>query len=137
MFKIYPISDFFGKVVPNVGVAHYGFAARLVVFFNGNFLSDVFFGNAEFFFNAKFYGKSVRVPTCFPKDLFSVLSLETAKNILNCSRHHVVNSGHSVSRRWTFIKNKFGFSFSVFYRFFKGFVIVPECGNFFSNAYQI
>ena len=47
--KIYPVTHFFGEVVPFVFVPEYRFPAPLIIFFYRNFFPDIFFSYPQFF----------------------------------------------------------------------------------------
>ena len=53
-FHIHPIPHDTREFFPCIGVLHYFATTGCVVFFDGDFLSDIFFGNAELFFQDRF-----------------------------------------------------------------------------------
>ena len=108
--EVDPVAHFAGDVVPQVLVAHHGFTALGVVFVNCDFGADVFFGDAQFFFNAEFDGQAVGVPASFTFYAFALHGLVAAKQVFYRTRHDVVDAGHAIGGGGTLIKNK-GFIF--------------------------
>ena len=130
VLHIDPISHFFGELVPDVGVAHDGLFTSLVVGVYTDFGTDVFFGDAEFFFYAELYRQAVGIPTCFAVYLLSFEGLVTAKDIFNGAAHDVVNTGQTIGRRRPFIKDKRGSSVALCHGLLKNGFFLP----FFKNG---
>ena len=108
--EVYPVTHLAGDVVPEVFVAHHGFAALGVVIIDADFGTDVFFGDAQFFFYAEFDGQAVGVPAAFAFYAFALHGLVATKEVFYRPRHDVVDAGHTIGGGGTFVKDK-GFIF--------------------------
>ena len=106
IIEVNPITHFDGNIVPQILVPHNRFAAFVVIIVHRNLFADVFFRDTEFFFNREFNRQTMRIPTAFALDAFTIEGLKTAENILNRPRHNVVNAWQTIRRRWSFVKNK-------------------------------
>ena len=97
ILKIYPVTHLASKITPYTSVLHHILTAVAVVILYGNLLTDILLGNAEALFNTKLYWQTVGIPTRLTVNLKALLGLVTADNILNSTRHYVVNTRHTVS----------------------------------------
>ena len=95
-FHVDPVAHLPRQLIPFGRVAHDRLATRFVVGLNRDFGPNVLLGDAEFFLDAQFHRKSVCVPSCFAFDAMSFQGLEPAKNVLDCTRHDVVNPWLSI-----------------------------------------
>ena len=95
--QINPITHLLGKVGPFFGIFHHLTTTSGIVFINRNLLADILFGDTQHFLHAQFNRQTVRIPTRLTANLETLHRLETAERIFYRSRHHMVNTWHSVS----------------------------------------
>ena len=94
-----PVPHVAGQPFPHVGIGHHLAAADAVVLLDRNFRADVLFGDAELLFDAQFDGQSVRVPSRFAVYEKTLLRFVAADDVLDRTRHDVVDPRRSVGRR--------------------------------------
>ena len=123
--EVHPIAHLLGEVGPLARVFHHFAPARGVVFVHRNLLADILFGDAEHFLYAQFDGQAMGVPTGFTADLEALHGLEATESVLNGSRHDMVNTRHSVSRRRSFEEQKLRMSLACRDTFFKEVFVLP------------
>ena len=119
------------------GVLHNLGTAGVVVVVNADFLADVFLGDAQLLLNAQLNGQAVSVPASLAVDQKALQRLVSADDVLNATRHNVVNARHSVSRRRTFEEDEFRVSRASVDTFLKGVVLVPLLKDVFVNLRQV
>ena len=102
VFEVHPIAHLLGEVRPLRRVFHYFAAASGIVLIHGDLLSDILFGDTEHLLYAQFHRQTVGIPTGLTAHLKALHGLETAEGILDGTRHHVVNTRHTVRRRRSF-----------------------------------
>ena len=137
MLEIDPVSHLRGDLVPFVFVPQYGLAAFSVVFLDRDLDANVFFGDAEFFFDTEFNGKSVRIPTSFAFHLKSAHGLIATDQILQGTGDDVVDTGHPVGAGRTFIEHKSRRAFAVRNALLKGLVSFPTFQYLFFKGGQV
>ncbi len=106
MVEIQPETDAPGHVVPHVGVAHHGLFARCVVLLDADLGADVLLGDPELLLHTEFDGQAVGVPTGFAVYELALLRLVAAEDILDGTRHHVVDTGQAVGTGRALVENK-------------------------------
>ena len=106
VFHVHPITHFVGQVFPFLGEFHHILAACSIVVGHRNGFPDIFFRDAQRFLHAQFHRQPVRVPTGFALYLVALHGFVTAEDVLNGTRHDVVDARHSVGRGGAFIKHK-------------------------------
>ncbi len=125
--EVDPVADFAGDVVPAVFVHHHRFAALAVVIVYRDGFTDVFLGDAQFFLHTQFDWQTVGIPAAFALYALAFHGVVTAKNIFNGPRHHVVDAGHPVGGRRSFVKYVAVFYIALFDAFFKNVLFFPKC----------
>ena len=78
----------------------------MIVFLYGNFRTDIFLGNSECLFDGKLNRQAMGIPTGLAFYLLAFQCLVSAKDVLDGTRHHVVNARHAIGTRRSFIKHK-------------------------------
>ena len=93
---IHPVSHFVGELIPDIRITHHRLSASFIVFFDGQFDTDVFLGDSEFLFDTQFNRQSMGIPTRFAFHAVPFEGVKPAKNIFDCTGHHVVNSRFAI-----------------------------------------
>ncbi len=106
VFEVYPVAHLAGYVVPDVFVAHDGFAAGAVVRIYGDLDADVFLGDAQFRLYFQLDGQAVGVPAAFAFYALTLKGLVAAENVFDGAGHDVVNARQAVGRRRAFVKHE-------------------------------
>ena len=130
MFQIDPVTHLLCKIVPLVLVLHHRFTALRVVVFDGDFLSNVVFGDTKFFLHLKFHREAVCIPSAFSFYLIALQCFEAAENIFHRARHHMMDAGRAIRGRRALIKRKGLFSVAVADRLFKNLILLPKRPHF-------
>ena len=125
-----PVAHPARQPLPCVGIGHHFLAADAVVLLDRNFRADVLFGDAELLFDAQFDGQSVRVPSRFAVYEKTLLRFVAADDVLDRTRHDVVDPRRSVGRRRTFVKDERRMSLAGRYALVECVVAVPLFENF-------
>ena len=137
VFKIHPISHLLCQVCPLLREFHHVTAAGSIILGHRNLFADIFFGYTQCLLNSQLYRQSVRIPSGLTVDKISFHGLITAENILNRTGNHMVNTGHTVCRRRTFIKYKRGMSFADFKTLMEDVAILPFLQHLFIDVRQV
>ena len=137
VFKVDPISHLLCQIRPFLRELHHVAAAGGIIFGHRDLFADIFFGDTQCFFNSQLYWKSVCIPSRLTVDKISFHGLITAENILNRTGNHMVNTGHTVCRRRTFIKDKRGMSFADFKTLMEDVAILPFLQHLFIDVRQV
>ena len=69
------------------------------------FCADIFLGDSQGSFHFQFHGKAMGIPAGLAFHQETLHGFVTAENILDGAGNHMVNAGHAVGRRRTFIKH--------------------------------
>ena len=77
------------------------------------------------------------IPAGLTLDLIAFHCLIAANYILDRTSHHMVDAGHAVGRRRTFIKNKRGTAFADFQTLFKEVGVAPSLKHLFVDVREI
>jgi hypothetical protein len=125
IIEVYPITHLVGEVCPLFGVFHHLTAASVVILVNRNFLTDILLSDSESFLNRQFHGETMGVPSGFALHAETLHGFETAENILNGTRHHVVDARHTVSGGGTLEEDEGGAPFASFHTCFKEVAAIP------------
>src|SRR5690606_1792857 len=94
-------------------------------FFDGYLYADIFFGNAQFFFYAQFYRQSMSIPTRLPFHTESLHRLIAAYQVFEGTGDHMMDPGHTVGARRSFIKYERPVCRALLYGFLKYFFFLP------------
>ena len=94
--KVHPISHLFGQVGPLCRVFHHLATTCRVVFVHADFLADIFFGDTQHLLYTQLYRQTVGVPTGLAANLIALHRFETTERIFDRTRHHMVDTRHSV-----------------------------------------
>ena len=137
VLQIDPIAHPDGQVVPQILVFHHLLTAGMVVVVNGNLFADILFCYAEVFLHAKFNRKSVGVPAGLALHQKALLRLVAAENVLQGTRHHVVDARFAVCGRGAFVKNEWGVPFTDVSAFAESPVLFPELQYLFRGFNQV
>src|SRR5690606_21580377 len=101
------------------------------------FLADVLLGNAQSFFDSKFDRQSMSIPTTFALHLVAFEGFIAAEDILDRSRHNVVDARHSVGRGRPFVKRIWLICWAVADTLFKDVFRFPPFQYFAANFGQV
>ena len=96
IIEIYPITHLLRQVRPLFRVFHYLATASGVVFIYADLLADILFRDTEHLLYAQLYRQTMGIPSRFTTNLIALHRLKAAERILNRTRHHVVNTRHTV-----------------------------------------
>ena len=134
---VHPVAHLTCELVPFRGVAHDRLSARVVVFLNRQLGSDIFLGDAEFFLYTQFHGKTVRIPARLAFHPMALQGLEAAENILDGTRHNVVNAWLAVGRRGAFEKHVGLVRGPAVYTLLEGVLAIPNLQPLFSESREV
>ena len=106
VLHIYPIAHQARELLPLVRVLHHLTATSSVVFVDADLLTDIFLRDAQSLFHTKFDRQTVGIPAGLAVDTEALHRLVATENILDRACHHVVNTGHPIGRRRTFVEDE-------------------------------
>ena len=132
-----PVAHAPREVVPLLGVAHDGRAARVVVFLDGNLAADVLLGDAEGLLHPEFHRQSVGVPTGLALDPLALQCLVTAEDVLQRTGHHVVDARLAIGRGWTFEEHEAVIGGAGFHAAVEHIALLPLRHHLARNAGQV
>ncbi len=125
------------EVCPLFCVFHYLTSTSGIVFIYRYFCADIFFGYSKSFFDTKLNRQTMRVPSGFTLHMKSTHRFISAYDILYCTCHHMMDSGHSVSGRWTLEKHECRTPFPLFHTVLEQRMIVPLLQHLFIDVRKI
>ena len=134
---VHPVPHLLGQVLPDVRKAHHRLLAGLIVFLDADLLPDVLLGDSQFLLYSQLDGQTVGVPSGLALHHIALHGLVAAEEVLDGPRHHVVNSGKSVGRRWALIEYERIISLSGGDALMKNVILLPEMEYVFGCFCQI
>ncbi len=137
IIHIHPISDPFSKITPLRRVFHHFLTASTVVILHADILSYVLLRNSELLLHAKFHRKSMGIPPGSTPHLISGLCLIPAYCILDRTRHHMMNTWHTIGRRRSFEENEFRCAFPQLQRSLKSRLLLPSFEYLLGHSHEI
>ncbi len=135
--EIYPVAHLMGQFGPLLGVLHDLLTAGSIVVIDRDFLADVLLGDAEHLLHAELYRQTVGIPTGLALHLIALHGLEAAENILDRTSHYVVNTWHTVCRRWTLVKHERRMALTCGHRLLKDTVLIPTLQDLFVDLRKV
>ena len=125
ILQIHPVTHLMSKVCPLFGKLHHVLTASCVVLGNRNGLSDILFGDMQCLFHTQFHRQSVSIPSGLTLYLEPFHGFIAAESIFNGTRHHVVNTRHTIGRGRSFIKHERRTSFTFCHTLGENIVFIP------------
>ena len=134
---IHPVTHTACEVLPDVGKLHHRLTALLVVLLDGDLLADILLSDAELLLYAQLHRQTVCIPTRLTVHEVALLRLETAEYILDGTRHNMVDTWSTVSRRRSLVEHKCRMALAGCYALVKGVVLGPVCQHLVGNTSKV